>query len=358
MSTEAVPLGYHRLTLEKLPVREGNRTTWSDLVRNWRRYVAEKAGQYLVFVGDGLANYEEILSVPYSHRFTQEYIRMQYAQIQQFTRGALDEYDDPYFVFLTFSTSTTDATGEPRPPLDHMDEVVSTWNDGVYYELCQVMDGSRKRDPWESREWEYLYILEPTTDAGYVPGGYAHAHAGIVVDGPVEAARFESVIDRHLEAAPNATGDAHEFDDAIVVKPATSLENPGAYMFKYLGKSWDVGSMEDYEERFAALLHETGRQRFRRSNGASRWLEDRDDEGEDWVYVGIANEEKRGELEAYETAEDLRIDQERGVRAFLAGVRSRVDRKAPPPVPSEESRERRERRARRKVLAEVLGGAG
>ncbi len=313
-------LGHHRLTLENVSAKSDTPATWGDLVVEWKEYVREKSTQNLVFVGDGEDNHDEIMTAPYSHRFTQEYTKMQYAKIQDFIRGALGEYEDPHLVFLTFSASTTTPTGDPRPPIDHMNEVVDTWGEGVYYELNQVMDGARKSDPWEPREdWEYLYILEPTTNEGHVPGGYAHAHAAIVVDGPVESHRFESVIDRHITEAPNATAQAHEFEDAIEVKEAESLNNPGAYMFKYLGKSWDVDGMEDYEERFAALIFDQERQRFRPSNGAQRWMERDGEESEkgEWIFAGVATDEQTYELTEYEDLQDFAIAKGQGLRAWL-----------------------------------------
>jgi hypothetical protein len=315
MSSASGSLGHHRLTLENIPLHEGTPATWGDSVQNWKQYLREKANESMVFVGASGRNQGEIVTAPYSHRFRQEYTEMQYAKIQGFIRGSLSEYEDPHLVFLTFSTSTTTPGGKLRHPLDHMDEVVETWGDGVYYELNQVMDGARKRDPWEPREeWEYLYILEPTTDEGTVPGGYAHAHAALVVDGEVESERFESVINRHLAEAPNAMADAHEFNDAIEVIPADELNNPGAYLFKYLGKSWNTEDMEDYEERFAALLKESERQRFRASNGGQRWmqLDEEESEAGDWDFAGIVENDRLEQLLEYDDA--LEFCEAHGVR--------------------------------------------
>lgn len=316
-SRSSAVLGNHRLTLENTPARENSPFTWADLVTEWKQYIEEKASQFLVFIEKQT---EELSAVPYSHRFQQEYTRMQYAKIQDFIRGSLSEYENPHLVFLTFSTSTLKLNGDPRPPLDHLDELVETWNNGVYYELNQVMGGERKTDPWTPRDWEYLYILEPTTNEGNVPGGYAHAHCAIVVDGEVDSRRFESVINRHLVEAPNAKGEAHEFDKTIEVKEAEELGNPGAYLFKYLGKSWDVDDMADYEERFASLLFDQGRQRFRASNGAQRWLQrDEDESGKgNFIFAGIGNSEQVFHLmQEYEDLDEFRIAHETSVRGWL-----------------------------------------
>jgi len=361
VSGAARSLGNHRLTLENVPLRQktrkdvtelpdetarGNPATWGDSVHQWETYLDEKANQYLVFVGQGAENSGEILTAPYSHRFQEGYTRMQYAKIQGFIRGALKEYDDPHLVFLTFSTSTLKPNGEPRPPLDHMDELLDPWGDGVYYELNRVMAGDRKRDPWEPRpEWEYLFILEPTTNRGRVSGGYPHAHAALVVDGEVSPERFESVITRHLVECEGARGEAHEFDDAIEVKRAESLGNPGAYLFKYLGKSWDVEEMEDYERRFAALLFDQGRQRFRASNGAQRWMQRPEDEAEvgEWMFAGVADQDQAAHLRRYEDHQDFLIENETGGGPG-GGVRAWLARQRPPPdvEPEPEGRSIRE----------------
>lgn len=309
--------------VNQVPLSSDSPASWADAVATWESYKTEKKTENLVFVGTGEENHDEIRVAPYSHRFQQRYTQMQYGKIQGFIKGALSEYEDPYLVILTFSTSTTTPAGQLRPPIDHMDELLGTWGDGVYYELQRVMAGDRKRDPWEPREdWEYLYILEPTTDEGMVPGGYAHAHVGIVVDGAVEDLRFESVLDRHIQEAPNATGDAHELEDAIEVKKAEDLGNPGAYLFKYLGKSWNLEQMEDYERRFAALLFDQGRQRFRASNGAQRWMQrdEEDSEAGEWMFAGVATDEQAEQLREFEDYEDFMIatgQDVTGLRAWL-----------------------------------------
>lgn len=194
-----------------------------------------------------------------------------------------------------------------------------------------------------------MKILEPTTNEGEVPGGYAHSPVGIVVDGEVSAERFESVIDRHLAECPGTLGQAHEMDNAIEVKRAGELNNPGAYLFKYLGKSWDMEEMEDYEERFAALLFEEGRQRFRASNGAQRWMKRDEEESEsgDWIFAGIADEELVGELFEYEDHEDFLI----ATRA--SGLRSWLSRRRGVGLDHDRVEERRERRREQVTEQEV-----
>jgi len=296
--------------------------TWGDLKAQWENYVREKMDERLVFED---TREDEFLAAQYSHRFTAEYSKMTYARIKDFERGMFADYDDPTLVFLTMTTSTTTSTGRPRCPFGVLDEVLDSWSDGVRYELNKSMSAGRKKDTYhgfDADEWEYLRILEPTTENGYGPSGYPHQHVVVVVDGDVTQERFESVIDKHLEKAPNALGRAHEFDTTIKIMDGEELTNVGAYIFKYLGKTYETGELEEYEERFNALLWETGRRRIQPSDGAQKWMQ-RDDEEtvetDRFQFVGVGDIERVQELQEYDSAETFRVDKEMGVRAFLSG---------------------------------------
>jgi hypothetical protein len=299
--------------------------TWGDLKVQWRNYIREKLDERLVFLD---TREDEFLVSEYSHRFTTEYSEMTYARIKDFERGMFEQYDDPTLVFLTFTTSTTTSRGQPRCPFGVLDEIVDSWSSGVRYELAETMKAERKKDTYEpfgSDEWEYLRILEPTTENGYGPSGYPHQHVVLAVDGDVCRERFESVIDKHLEKAPNALGRAHEFDTSIEIMDGEELKNVGAYIFKYLGKTYETGELEEYEERFNALLWETGRRRIQPSDGAQTWM-DRDEEesaAEDrYMFAGVGDIERVDELQDYESVEQFRMEKEMGVRAFLSGRES------------------------------------
>ncbi|MFB6239920.1 MAG: hypothetical protein ABEH81_16435, partial [Halopenitus sp.] len=254
-----------------------------------------------------------------------EYSKMTYARIKDFERGMFEEYDDPSLVFLTFTTSTTTERGEPRCPFSVMDEIVDSWSSGVRYELDKSMKAERKKDTYDgfdSDEFEYLRILEPTTENGYGPSGYPHQHLVLAVDGDVERARFESVINKHLEKAPNALGRAHEFDTTIEIMDGEELTNVGAYIFKYLGKTYETDDLAEYEKRFNALLWETGRRRIQPSDGAQKWMS-RDDESEAepgrFQFAGVGESEKAKELLEYDSVSEFRVDKEMGVRAYITG---------------------------------------
>jgi hypothetical protein len=298
--------------------------TWGQAVQEWRSYCLEKQDENLFFLGDSSENRDEILVSDYTHRWTDAYTKRQYAKIQSFIRGAFSEYEDPHLVFITRSCSTTDDAGNPRSPIVHLNELIDAWSDGVRYELDKVMGAKRKKDQYHGfapDEWEYLRILEPTTEDGYGPSGYAHEHTCIVVDGDPGEQRFHSVLEKHVEKAETARLDAHEFEDTIEVREHGELENPGAYVFKYLGKTWQTGEMEEYEERFAALLKETGRRRFQPSDGAQRWMQPDEDESEsgDWVFAGIGTDRQAQELQQFNDYRDFLIATGAdGLRSWLA----------------------------------------
>lgn len=324
-----------RAGIGSVPVRGDSPVSWADVVENWQQYLAGKSDKHLVFVGDTPENRGEFMAAPYSHRFTQEYTKRQYAQIMDFARGVNTEYEDPHLAFLTFSASTTDQMGNYRPPLDHLDNLLDSWDRGIRYELNHVMEADRKKDRCPTRsDWEYLQVREPTTNEGRVPGGYAHIHVIVAVDGEVSRGRFESVIDKHTEKCEWAEPEAHPYEECIEVMDAEELVNLGAYVFQYLGKSYNPEEMTDYERRFSALMYESGRRRFQPSvgspddpsSGAVRWMKNDEPESESgrWMFGGIGSTEKVEEMmEQYEDADDLRVQEEVGVREYLSGYSPR-----------------------------------
>ena len=56
-------------------------------------------------------------------------MKKQYAKMKAFERGAEEDYgEDLTTVLLTLTASTTDADGEPRPPVEHMRDVLEPWD--------------------------------------------------------------------------------------------------------------------------------------------------------------------------------------------------------------------------------------
>lgn len=229
------------------------------------------------------------------NRFTPEYREMLYAKAQSLERGLRERWGSLlHTAMVTLTASSTDADGNPRPPAEHLNDLLRSW-EAVRRALSRVLDG---------RDWEYLAILEPHAS------GYAHVHLGVFVKGPVVAEQFQPVLDAHLRNCETATEDAHRIldedgeEDTVKVRrsshPSRSdgVENLGAYLAAYMAGEYgeEATEMPEHVRRFYATLWATGRQWFRPSNGAQELMQpdgsDEDgeviEEYEDWSVVGLA----------------------------------------------------------------------
>jgi len=328
-----------------VPLVHGAERTWDDLVRDFKGYVAETGSKRLYFRSDdGDDRFGE-----YTHRFMNRYTERQYAEMKSFEEGASEDYDDLTTVMLTFTASTTERDDSPRPPIEHLRDVLEPW-DCVRYELYHSMNADRQKDNCHPIEdWEYLRVLEPTTDDGDVMGGYAHQHVAVVVDGDVSKERFKSVIDKHVEKCPTATASAHQYDDVIGIHDGDDIENLGAYLFEYLGKSYYGEGAKAYETAFDALLWDTGKRRFQPSDGAQEWMkydEGDEEDKKDWTFQGAVHktildefrDSDHDDFKEFRGARETRDDS--GAEFFKFKVRRRDDepsdvldlaRDAPPP---------------------------
>jgi len=217
------------------------------------------------------------------NRFTPEYREMLYAKAQALERGLKRRWGKLLHTgMLSLTASTTTADGAPRPPVEHLTELLSSW-EAVRRELSRT---------FEDREWEYLGIIEPHES------GYAHVHVGVFVKGPIVAEQFQSVIDAHVRNCPSAQPEAHELLDQVTVKQAGTrdnggIENLGAYLASYIGGEYEkeATQMDGYVKRFYAMMWATGRQWFRPSNGAQELMQPPENESidnHDWRFIGIA----------------------------------------------------------------------
>nr|ABD67452.1 rep protein [Natrinema thermotolerans] len=250
------------------------------------------------------------------NRFTPEYREMLYAKSQSLERELREKWGRLlHTAMVTLTASSTDEQGRPRSPVDHLHDLLESW-EAVRRALARVLDG---------RDWEYLAIIEPHES------GYAHVHVGVFVKGPVVAEQFQPVLDAHVRNCPTATSDAHQvFDedgeeDAVSVHRTASrpgdegVENLGAYLAAYMAGEYgaEATEMPEYVRGFYATMWATGRQWFRPSNGAQEFMqpdEDEDDEdeeqlAEDWELVGIAPdgdpEEELIEIDPEEARRDV-----------------------------------------------------
>jgi len=224
------------------------------------------------------------------NRFSPEYREMLYAKAQSLERGLRERWGKLlHTAMVTLSASSTDDAGRPRPPVEHLEDLLESW-EAVRRALSRVLDG---------REWEYLAILEPHES------GYVHIHLGVFVKGPVVAEQFEPVLDAHLRNCPSAGPDAHQIldedgeEDAVSVRRAShpsrseGVENLGAYLAAYMAGEYgaEPSEMPENVRGFYATMWATGRQWFRPSNGAQELMQPEEDDGvgvEEWTMVGIA----------------------------------------------------------------------
>jgi hypothetical protein len=266
------------------------------------------------------------------NRFTPEYREMLYAKAQSLERSLREQWGSLLHTgMITLSASTTDENGNPRHPVEHLFDLLSSW-EAVRRALSRVLD---------DRESERLAILEPTTGDGYGPAGYAHIHIGVFVKGPIVAEQFQPVLDAHVENCETASAEAHQLfdengeEDAVSVHRTADernndgIENLGAYLAAYMAGEYgaEATEMPEYVKGFYAVMWATGRQWFRPSNGAQEFMkppedDDEDDEelAENWRLVGIAPD---GDLDG----EVIEIDPE----AARGSVYRRLKRDEYPP---------------------------
>lgn len=251
---------------------------WSDLREDWRAWFLDHEGSKTVFADlDG-----NTIGGDQVHSFKTEYQERQCARAHDLERELQDRWGTTlYTAMLTLTCSSTDDSGEWRPPLDQLNDLDASW-ESVRRELGRVM---------EDREWHRLAILEPHKS------GYTHIHIGVFSRGPIREERFESVIDAHVRNSPGAEADAH--DDAIDVlhsgDPAApgGVESLGAYLTAYMTQNYGESALEapEYLQRWYALMWAAPVQRYRPSQGAQEMMAydgDGVEEPSEWQFVGIA----------------------------------------------------------------------
>jgi hypothetical protein len=263
--------------------------TWEEAVERFRSWYMDQRGTEIVVQNE----VGEVESFPTPNRFTPEYREMLYAKAQALERGLRERWGKLLHTsMVTLTASSTDEEGNPRPPVGHLNELLSSW-EAVRRALSRVLS---------DREWEYLAILEPHES------GYTHVHVGVFVKGPVVAEQFQPVLDAHLRNCDAADREAHRIvdedgeEDTVRVRHAShpsrqdGVENLGAYLAAYMAGEYgaEATEMPEHVQRFYATMWASGRQWFRPSNGAQELMQPPEDEEEgtalEWEVVGIAPE--------------------------------------------------------------------
>lgn len=257
--------------------------SWREATWRWRDYIEDKRGTEAIFensVGDRVTGGDP-------HRFDPDYCDKQYAKLKDLERGLREDYGKRlHTAMLTFTASSTDDDGDPLPPVDHLDELLSSW-EAVTRALRREMEG---------RRYERLAILEPHKS------GYIHVHMAVFVDGKVTRGDFAPVIEAHLRNCEAAGEEAHDLGDDSTVsvrhvgsdRSEDTIQNLGTYLAEYLGAYGEEPTeAPGHVQRSNTVLWATGKRRWRPSNGAQSYMATNRSENplSDWELVAIRDAE-------------------------------------------------------------------
>lgn len=292
-----------RAELEEIVEAEttGQPVTWREAVWRWRDYIKDKRGTETVFRNELTG---ELAAGSNPHRFAAEYSNKQYAKLKDLERGLRADYGKRlHTAMLSLTTSTTDEAGNPRPPVDHFLELLSSQS-GVMRALRRVTADRRS---------ERLVILEPHKS------GYLHLHVAVFVEGAITAEQFRPVIESHLNNCAGAGRKAHQVDGSAVSvshvggdRGDGSVENLGTYLAEYLGTFGDDPlDCPEYVQMANALLWATKKRRWRPSDGAQTYMkaDPSPDEQSPWEVYAMRDAEGNeyeientgGSIETFET---------------------------------------------------------
>jgi len=267
--------------------------TMRDLVHNFTDYLDRTEESAQVFENsDG-----EQVTASNPHRFASEYHKKQYAKAKDLERGVRAAFGKRlHTAMLTLTASTTDDDGQPRPPADHLEDLLSSTS-AVMRALRRVED--------ELGRVERLAVLEPHKS------GHLHVHIAVFIDGVADPEDFRPVLEAHVRNCEGAGREAHGLTagnigstDAVSVYHAGrdradgGMESIASYIMEYLGATGDdfekgASEAEDHILTGYALLWATEKRRWRPSNGAQSYMAQKqkedllpEDEPE-WEFVGI-----------------------------------------------------------------------
>lgn len=274
---------------------DGDRATpWNRAIRQFRGYLEDKEDVTAFFEEEGTG---QTARGSDPHRFHPGYSDKQYAKLKDLERGVSEEFGKRlHTAMLTFTASST-PNGDPLPPVDHLDELLSSW-DAIRRALDRALG---------DRRYARLAILEPHPGDG-ANNGYLHIHMAVFVDGKVPCETFYPVIRSHVRNCEYATEDAHDLEDdrTISVRHAGAdradleddeqLDELAIYLAEYLGTYGDDDPLDEPEHVQASntVLWATNRQRWRPCQTAQQFMAyDPPETDGEWRLVGI---EKDGEL--------------------------------------------------------------
>lgn len=260
--------------------------TVAEATEAWEEYLVEKENQMLVMEDKNEGDY---LVVPHEHRWDSAYRRRTYARLKSVERYVERNWGRPVpSTMITLTAPHKDESGEYRPFNEVLDDLKEGFNKARHV---------IKRET-EGTETEYLAVYEPHAT------GYPHLH--VLVFGTARPSLGEKVAnywaDRYVEGASRDAQD-------VTVKRGRSaqLENPAAYLMKYLSKSLvrdqegepsaleSIPSISGYRG-FSALMWATGRRTYSMSKRLTKAVADSAPESEsepdvdrDWDVVGTVS---------------------------------------------------------------------
>ena len=179
-------------------------------------YLAEKENQMLVMEDNEQG---DLLVVPHTHRWDPQYRRRTYARLKAAERFVEAKYGQPVpSTMLTLTAPHKDESGNYRPFEAVLRDLKEGWSKARHV---------IKRET-EGVDTEYLAVYEPHGT------GYPHLH--VLVFGVARPSLGEKVADYWTERY--VEGASREAQNVTVKRGRSAqLENPAAYLMKYLSKT-------------------------------------------------------------------------------------------------------------------------
>lgn len=247
----------------------------TDGIDAHREYVENKKNATLVLQE---CESGDVQVLPYNHRWTEEYRNMMYAKLKAAERelGRIFGDGPTPVTMLSLTAHQRDDNGDPRPPGEVLSDLLDGWD-----KFRRVLN--RATEGWRT---EYIRVVEPHES------GYPHLH--VAVFGKADESLTEKVNDLWVEKYGIGGASAHENAVSVNRGRSAQVQNPAAYLMKYLGKTTVRESGEQQRvagyEAFAALLWVTGKRQFSASSALSEAMKPPEKEGSvegSWEFVGV-----------------------------------------------------------------------
>lgn len=221
---------------------------------------------------------QEVLNIPYNHRWTREYRNMMYAKLKSAEKALKRKFSDPVpTTMLTLTVRQRDSLGEPLAYKTVLDKLKGSWS-----KFRKAID----RAIPDKFDYEYLRMVEPHKT------GYPHIHVAIFgVYLPSLTEKVKQLWDEKYNAGASWAQDV----TAVKGRSAQVVQSPAAYCMKYLQKTTarSDGSMQSpiHFRAFAAALWVTETRQLSMSDWLSQaskedYSSETEEDKPDWEYLG------------------------------------------------------------------------